>query len=366
MEQMFKKPFTLDSTVRLIIRLCVLLIFIYVVYILNDVLLPFVAAYFIAYILNPIVNFFQNKIKIKNRTVCVGLVLGLLLGFLSLFFVLITTNISKELSDIDILLKAFISDISNQFPKISEVYYKEIIALFDFNNIIKNFNYNDLSSGLLSYVYSLLEDAVHYITGIVMVFLFFLYLFFMMKDFETISEKWQKYVPNRYREFSVKLVDDMGKYMDTYFRKQALISFIVGILFTIAFKIIGLEMAIGLGMLIAVLHMIPYMHVLGIIPTIFIALVQTSQTGNNFGLYLLFIILAFCLIQLIIDGILVPKIMGNATGLHPAVVLLSLSAWGALLGILGMIIALPVTTLIVSYYDYYMIKKQHLIKTPKQ
>ena len=149
----------------------------------------------------------------------------------------------------------------------------------------------------------------------------------------------------------------MGMYMNTYFRKQALISIIVGTLFAIAFSIIGLEMAIGLGLLIAVLHMIPYMHTLGMIPAVFVALVQSAQYGVSFGLYVLYIVLAFAVIQVIVDAVLVPKIMGDATGLNPAVILLSLSIWGALFGILGMIIALPITTLIVSYYEFYVLKK---------
>jgi predicted PurR-regulated permease PerM len=148
----------------------------------------------------------------------------------------------------------------------------------------------------------------------------------------------------------------MGKYMNTYFRKQALISIIVGTLFAIAFSIMGLGMSIGLGLLIAVLHMIPYMHTLGIIPAFFVALVQSAQYGDSFGLYVLYIILAFGIIQVIVDAVLVPKIMGDATGLNPAVILLSLSIWGALFGILGMIIALPITTLIVSYYEFYVLK----------
>ena len=56
-----------------------------------------------------------------------------------------------------------------------------------------------------------------------------------------------------------------------------------------------------------------------------------------------------------IDGFLTPKIMGKATGLNPAVILLSLSIWGSLMGVLGMIIALPVTTLMISYYKHFVI-----------
>ena len=66
----------------------------------------------------------------------------------------------------------------------------------------------------------------------------------------------------------------------------------------------------------------------------------------------------YVIVQCIQDLYLTPKIMGKAMGLNPAIILLSLSIWGALLGFLGLIIALPLTTLILSYYDLYVIRQE--------
>ena len=68
----------------------------------------------------------------------------------------------------------------------------------------------------------------------------------------------------------------------------------------------------------------------------------------------------FVVVQGIQDLFLVPKIMGKAMGLNPAVILLSLSIWGSLLGIVGMIIALPITTLLISYYKRFILNKEEL------
>ena len=355
---MFDKPFTLDSTVRLIIRLCIFSFFIYAIYTLGDVLLPFVAAWFVAYMLNPFVNFFQKKIKIKNRTISVTIVLILLLGLISGFIYFILNSLSKELADLEFLAQQFISkQNTTQFPDIIKPHLTKFLASINIESWLKEFTYDEFINDLIPQAFEVVSASLKYVAGAVVLFLFTLYLFFIMKDFDNLSDKWNKYVPEQYRDFSIKLLGDMGTYMNTYFRKQALISVIVGTLFAIAFSITGLEMAIGLGLLIAVLHMIPYMHTLGFIPAIFIALVQSAQYGNSFGLYVLYIVLAFAVIQVIVDAFLVPKIMGDATGLNPAVILLSLSIWGALFGILGMIIALPITTLIVSYYEFYVLKK---------
>ena len=66
-------------------------------------------------------------------------------------------------------------------------------------------------------------------------------------------------------------------------------------------------------------------------------------------------ILVFIVVQLIEDIFIVPRVMGKVTGLNPAIILLSLSIWGTLLGFVGMIIALPLTTLFLSYYERYVI-----------
>ena len=355
---MFEKPFTLDTTVRLIIRLSIFSLLIYAVYTLGDVLLPFVAAWFVAYMLNPFVNFFQNKLKIKNRTISVLIVLVLLIGLIAAFVYFILNSLSKELSDLEFLAKQFISNNNTtQYPGFIRPHLENFFASINIEGWLSQFTYDEFINDLIPQAFDVVSASLKYVAGAVVLFLFTLYLFFIMKDFDKLSDKWNKYVPNQYRDFSIKLLRDMGVYMNTYFRKQALISIIVGTLFAIAFSIMGLEMAIGLGLLISVLHMIPYMHTLGMIPALFVALVQSAQYGESFGLYILYIVLAFGIIQVIVDAVLVPKIMGDATGLNPAIILLSLSIWGALFGVLGMIIALPITTLIVSYYEFYVLKK---------
>jgi predicted PurR-regulated permease PerM len=139
-----------------------------------------------------------------------------------------------------------------------------------------------------------------------------------------------------------------------------MVAFLVGVLFSIGFLIIDFPMAIGLGLFIGLLNMVPYAQVLGFIPTIILALLKSNDTGESFWLIMLMAIVVFCVVQAIQDLYLVPKIMGKAMGLNPAVILLSLSVWGSLLGIVGMIIALPITTLLISYYKRFVINNEEL------
>lgn len=117
-------------------------------------------------------------------------------------------------------------------------------------------------------------------------------------------------------------------------------------------------MAIALGLFIGALNMVPYLQIIGFLPTIVLAILKAADTGENFWVILAGALIVFIVVQAIQDGFLVPRIMGKITGLNPAIILLSLSIWGSLLGMLGMIIALPLTTLMLSYYQRFIITKE--------
>ena len=137
----------------------------------------------------------------------------------------------------------------------------------------------------------------------------------------------------------------------------------MGVLFCIGFTIIDFPMAIGLGILIGIMDLVPYLHTFALIPTVFLALLKAADTGQNFWWILIAALAVFLIVQIIIDMVVTPKVMGKAMGLNPAILLLSLSVWGALLGFIGLIIALPLTTLLIAYYQRYVTKEDIITKT---
>jgi predicted PurR-regulated permease PerM len=185
-----------------------------------------------------------------------------------------------------------------------------------------------------------------------------LYTLLILLDYEDINRGWPNLLPERYRGFATQLVKDVEVSMNKYFRGQALVALCVGILFSIGFLIIDFPIAVGLGMFIGLLNMVPYLQLIGFVPAILLAIVKAADTGQNFWLIMLMVLIVFAVVQIIQDTFLTPKIMGHVTGLHSAIILLSLSIWGSLLGILGMIIALPLTTLSIDYYQKFIIRKE--------
>ena len=177
-------------------------------------------------------------------------------------------------------------------------------------------------------------------------------------DYEAIASGWIGLVPSKYREMTVRIVNDVKESMNRYFRGQALVASLVGILFSIGFLIIDFPLAIGFGLFIGLLNMVPYLQLVALAPTVLLALLKAADTGENFWWILATALLVFCIVQIIQDAIIVPKVMGKITGLNPAIILLSLSVWGALMGVVGMIIALPCTSIMLSYYKRYIKRKE--------
>ena len=185
-------------------------------------------------------------------------------------------------------------------------------------------------------------------------------------DYESIASGWIRLIPIKYRDFVTNICNDIKDGMNRYFRGQALVALCVGILFSIGFLIIDFPLAIGLGLFIGFLNLVPYLQIIGFIPTILLTILKAADTGGNFWVILAGALLVFVVVQIIEDAILVPRIMGKITGLNPAIILLSLSVWGALMGMLGMIIALPLTSLMLSYYQRFIINKEniHSLQSP--
>jgi predicted PurR-regulated permease PerM len=119
-------------------------------------------------------------------------------------------------------------------------------------------------------------------------------------------------------------------------------------------------MGITFGILVGVLNLVPYLQTLSIIPAILLAVIKAAEYDQNFLLVLLSVALVYVVVQSIQELFLNPNILSKATGLKPAIILLSLSIFASLLGLVGMIIALPTTSVIISYYKRFIIGRESI------
>jgi predicted PurR-regulated permease PerM len=346
------------TLIRSLVTLAVVVALYLLIRRLSGVLLPFLLSFVVAYMLAPIVNFFQHTCRLKSRVLSVLVTIISVVGVLTGAIASIVPLINRQAKALSVSVKNYLSqyqDIEFLSPELNEQ-LKQIIQNMDINTLLQSEGVQQGAQKIMQFLGEGLWAIGNSIMGLAVAFISLLYIIFLLIDYEKITQNWHKYIPEKIRGSLQMLLHDLDRNMNAYFRGQALVASIVGILFAIGFQIIGLPMGIGVGLIIGVLNLVPYMQVLGIPPCIILGLIHAAETGRPAWVILLFIAIVFVVVQVIQDGIIVPKIMGDVTGMGPAWILLSLSIWGSLLGVIGMVVALPLTTLLVSYYKRFVLE----------
>lgn len=359
---MLKQPITFDSFIRGALIALLLFGVGFLVNRLSSVLLPFFIAWLLAYLIYPLVNFLQTRCHLRYRTLSIFAALIIVLTVITGILLLIIPPIISEFSKANGLFakyaSRFLGDtglipyIQNFLNEWGSKYQENILDL------VKEKSFLDSLQAVLGQLWDIVYQTFDFAVGIIGSLIVLLYMFFILQDYEKLSNGWVGLLPERTRPFAAQLVTDVEHGMNSYFRGQGLVALCVGILFSVGFLIVGFPMAVGLGMFMGFLNLVPYLQTLGFLPMVLLALLKSADTGENFWIIILPAVIVVCVVQAIQDMFLVPKIMGSAMGLKPAVILLSLSVWGSLLGFIGLIIALPLTTLLISYYRRFVLEEQ--------
>ena len=354
---MERRPYTFDRVVRIVLTAIGIIGTLYLINRLKDALLPFLVAWLLAYLIQPLVQFIQFKMKVRNRMLAILCTLLFIGAFFSLLGWIFIPSVLSEMDKMKVLIRNFLahSDYVVSLPVSWQEYIREKIDIQQLTNTFNSEEFIKFVENALGKIWFVLTGSVNQIITIVSWFIVLLYLVFILLDYDKILLGFKNLIPEKFRPMVLGILSDVESSMNRYFRGQSLIAFCVGILFSIGFVIVGLPLAIPLGLFIGLLNMVPYLQVVGFIPTILLCLLHSFETGGNFWFIFAGALVVFIVVQLIQDMYLTPRIMGKVTGLNPAIILLSLSIWGSLMGVIGMIIALPLTTLMLSYYQRYIL-----------
>ena len=325
------------------------------VYVLKDVLTPFLIALFIAYLINPLITFIQEKLKVKSRSIATAFGLTLALALLTSITLLSLPTINKEFRSAASLFKEY-AHVIPPIPSGIEDQVNHFIHSDKAKEFINSSTISEALNKIVPIINSVFKQSMDLVTGIFGLFLILLYLVFILQGYPQLNKTWTSWIPEKHRDMANEISVDLNQGMRAYFRGQASIAVIVGVLFCLGFSIIGLPLAILMGLLIGLLNLVPYLQILGIIPVFLLCVLQSMETDTSVLVTIGSAAFVFVVIQLLQELLLIPRIMNKVTGLHPAIILLSLSIWGSLLGITGLILALPMSTLLLSYYKKFASK----------
>lgn len=271
---------------------------------------------------------------------------------------LLIPRMAEEISAMARLLGDYASSTAG--TAVSADVHRFIREHIDFNylaSLLTKEQWYELIKSSISGTWTMLSGGISLIIALCGWFIVLLYFIFILLDYERFMRGMVGLIPQKYKGIVMKIATDIKESMNRYFRGQALVALIVGILFCIGFLIIDMPMAIVLGLFIGVLNLVPYLQLISLLPTTLLCFVYSAETGIGFWPMFAMAMAVYIVVQVIQDLYLVPKIMGKTMGLNPAIILLSLSVWGTLLGFLGLIVALPLTTLLLSYYNTYVLQR---------
>ena len=352
---MSSRPFTFDRVVRMFLGLVALAGVIWLIDTLEYVLLPFCFACLIAYILDPFVEFNRRINHLRGRALATMLTLievSLVIGVICYFCV---PSIIEEIDQMKALIKGYSPDHVS-VPYIPSQVHEYIDRFLSSGNIKALLDSDNIES-LLDKSSTLLSASIDFLKRTVQWLMTFIYVIFILLDYEQLMKGFRQLVPPKYRKIAYKIEDDVKTSMNHYFRGQALIALFAAVFYCIGFSVVGIPLSIVLGILVGVLYLIPYFQYITLVPVAVVCLIYSMGGEVEFWPVFGQCLLVYVISQCICDYVLTPKIMGKAMGLNPAIILFSLSVWGTLLGLIGMIIALPLTTLLLAYYQQYVIDR---------
>lgn len=201
-----------------------------------------------------------------------------------------------------------------------------------------------------SKIFSAGANVVQWIFGLlswVVVPVYFAF-FLMTKPSVSRLEGVLPFLKQETRDDVIYLVEEFVNIIVAFFRGQLLVAFLQGLLFAIGFSIVGLKYGFLIGLVLGFLNIIPYLgSIVGLAVALPLSFFQTDGGLTK----LIGVILVFTAVQMIEGYLLTPKIMGDRTGLHPMVIIFAIFFWGsALSGIMGMILAIPLTAFLVVFW----------------
>ena len=339
----------------------------------SSVLWPLATAGVFALILRPLIEITERRLKIRRLWAVILLYVAVILAFAGLLIAVLPPLIEQTIAFIGYLPTLWanaVAYVQQHYPAWVELIQRQFAKLSGGSSGETADPIGQLSKTLVEQTKTLLSGAVPSLRaaggGVVGVAVFFthlaiipVYLFFFLLARGEPTEQLPRhlsFVKPSVRNDIIFLVREFVSIIEAFFRGQLVIGLIMGALLAVGFTIIGLKFGLFIGLMLGVLNIVPYLGtIVGLAVTLPLAFFQTDGGWKLIGLVLLVKII----VQTIESWILTPKIMGHQTGLHPVAIIVAVFFWGiAFHGVLGMLLAIPLTAFFVTAWR--LVRRKYL------
>lgn len=295
--------------------------------ILFNLALPFLIGFTIAFLLNPLVDKLEKK-KCNRKAVVVTLIGLIVLVFVIAIFY-IGPIIIKEGNNLLDNFPIYVNNIKKIIEKITLKFFKNGNIIFDYETEIKN----KIIPVILKYLTDILQTTFSYIISIIIGVVLSLYF---LIDYHKIISRLKVFLINKKKEKIVIFLKELEKVMYAYFKGIVLVIIILSITCAVCFMLIGIDLSFIWGLIIGITNVIPYVgpYIGGII----VSLYTLGSTPKKLG----YIVLVIVILQVIESNFITPKVESKTVKTHPILVILFMTIFSKLLGIIGLLLAVPV------------------------
>lgn len=307
---------------------------------IRSVLVPFLIAFFINFLIYPLVIYAEEK-GIRPRWIIVAFLYVVIFSIIGVILWIVTPLVIEQVKDL----------VLNKIPSIYESFRQRIEELhLEDHPALLNI-YNQIQDGIQKYLTSAVVSAgtqVSRITSFIFtIVLSPIILFYMLKDHSEIGEGLYKVVPKKYQIHYIEITKRINETLGLYIRGQIILMCGIAVVATVGYTLIGLDYAILFGIIVGLTNIIPY---IGATIAAIVPVTYSLLTGSTPWYYILLMNFGF---QFIEGNILQPVIMSKQLDIHPLIILAAILGFGSLLGVMGVIFAVPLTGIIKVIFQYY-------------
>lgn len=314
----------------------------------RTILTPFLFAAVIAYLVYPLVQLFEERFVPRSAAILlVYAVIGTILG------VVLWIMLPQLASQID----EIIAMIPSQAERLEDFGQGALQML---ERITLPRAAQEIVATLTERAQLLLEDLagklaqglIGVVSHLLGFFLSPILAFYMLRDHDEMRERIYLYVPMEYRTHVKNLLREISKALNGFFRGQLLISGIVGLVIYIGLSILRVRYALFIAFIAGLFDIIPYFGpIMGFIPAAGFALLRSPIS-------VIWVLAIFVLANQLESSIIAPKIIGDRVGLHPLAVIFSVLVGGELMGVIGMLVAVPAASILRVVLQYFLVSKR--------
>jgi predicted PurR-regulated permease PerM len=325
------------------------------VYLLQSILMPFLVGLALAYLGDPLVDKLQSY-KF-GRTAAVGVVFLIFMLVFGVALLILLPMLTGEVSRLIQNIPSYLAVMQEHFsPVLLENFG---VDPFDFSlgelrtRLAQNWQQaGGIAGEVLAGVSSSGLALVGWVANLALVPVV---AFYLLRDWDLLVESLHRMLPRQFEQTTTRLVKECDEVLSAFLRGQLLIMFLLGCVYALGLTIVGLDLAVLIGMLAGLASLVPYLgFIVGIVAASVAALFQFQEL-----LPLVYVALVFGTGQLLEGSVMTPLLVGDRIGLHPVAVIFAILAGGQLFGFVGVLLALPIAAVI-------MVFVRHLLARYKQ